>query len=91
MNTAGVVLEAVGVCHRVEGLTRRGGYEPLRPLPEELEDGVDPDGQHDGHDDDLVHVGDVHREEVALTRDIPHSYHRVKGKFFVVNFFSLCK
>lgn len=91
MNTAGVVLEAVGVCHGVEGLTRRGGYEPLRPLPEELEDGVDPDGQHDGHDDDLVHVGDVHREEVALTRDIPHSYHRVKGKFFVVNLYSLCK
>ena len=60
MDTAGVVLEAVRVCDGVEGLTRGGGDEPFGPLPEELEDGVDPDGQHNGHDDDLVHVGDIH-------------------------------
>ena len=85
MNTAGVVLEAVCVCHGVEWLTWRGGDEPLWPLAEELEDGVDPDGQHDRHDDDLVHVGDVHCEEVALTRHIPHSYHQVWRNVFAMN------
>ena len=85
MNTAGVVVEAIRVCDGVEWLTWRGGDKPLWPLAEELEDGVDPDGQHDRHDDDLVHVGDVYCEEVALTRYIPQSYHQVLRNVFAVN------
>ena len=85
VNTAGVVVEAIRVCDGVEWLTWRGGDKPLWPLAEELEDGVDPDGQHDRHDDDLVHVGDVYCEEVALTRYIPQSYHQVLRNVFAVN------
>ena len=72
MNAAGVFLEALRLSG-VEWLAWGGGDEPLGPLAEELEDGVDPDGEHKGYDDDLVHVGNVHWQKVTLISNISHS------------------
>ena len=61
MHTARIILYAVcSVTAGVEWLAGGGRQKPLGPLAEELEDGVDPDGEHDGHNDDLIHVGNSH-------------------------------
>ena len=59
MKAAGVVLDTLQITIKIERFTGWGWYQPLVPLLEELADGVDPDAEHDGDDDELLHVGDV--------------------------------
>lgn len=75
----------------VERFAGGGRNKPLWPLsglsqsnifisdisykPKELHNGEYPDGHDYGDDDDLVHVGEGHHDEVSIGRVIVHFYH----------------
>ena len=46
-----------------------------RDKPEKLHYGEHPDGHDNGDDDDLVHVGEGHHDEVSIGCVIVHLYH----------------
>ena len=43
--------------------------------PKKLHNGEYPDGHDNGDDDDLVHVGEGHHDEVSIGGVIVHLYH----------------
>ena len=47
----------------------------FRSKPEKLHNREDPDGHDDGDDDDLVHVGEAHHDEISVTCVIMDLYH----------------
>ena len=47
----------------------------FRNKPEKLHNREDPDGHDDGDDDDLVHVGEAHHDEISVTCVIMDLYH----------------
>ena len=60
--------------------------------PKKLHDGEYPDGHDNGDDDDLVHVGESHRDEVSIGSVIVHFYHPTDQRpteLYVVRLFSL--